>query len=84
MNIYYTTKTYIQIGAEIVCTPICSLAKKSIDMCSFPCLLKCAEVTPVCKTDDVMDKQNYRPVSVLPCLSKIFESVLIDQMRTFI
>ena len=73
----------IKIGAEILCTPICSLVNKSIDMCSFPCLLKCAEVTLVYKKDDVMDKQNYRPVSVLPCLSKVFESVLIDQMRTF-
>ena len=46
----------IKIGAEIVCTPICSLVNKSIDMCSFPCLLKCAEVTPVYKKDDVMNK----------------------------
>ena len=31
-----------------------------------------------------LNKKNYRPVSVLPCIGKIFESILIDQMQQFI
>ncbi len=27
------------------------------------------------------DKGNYRPISVLPCISKIFESILTDQLQ---
>ena len=31
----------------------------------------------------MMDKRNYRPVSTLPCLSKIFEGVLVDQINMY-
>ncbi len=38
---------------------------------------------PVYKKDDPLDKKNYRPVSVLPCLSKLFERVLLEQVNVF-
>ena len=31
----------------------------------------------------MLDKKNYRPISVLPCISKVFEGLLIDQIRVF-
>ena len=40
--------------------------------------LKNASFTPVYKKDDPTDKVNYRPVSVLPLLSKIFEKVIYN------
>ncbi len=49
----------------------------------FPAPLKRAEVTPIHKKYDVMLKENYRPVSVLPALSKIFEGVLVDQLTGY-
>ena len=38
---------------------------------------------PVYKKEDPLDKKNSRPVSVLPCLSKLFESVLLEQINLF-
>jgi hypothetical protein len=35
--------------------------------------MKAAQVTPVFKKKSPLDKANYRPVSILPTLSKIFE-----------
>jgi hypothetical protein len=55
----------------------------SIEQSVFPEMLKCAEVTPIFKKNDMLDKKIYRPVSVLPCLSKVFEGLLIDQMTRF-
>ena len=46
----------------------------------FPDSLKKATITPVYKKDDPTDKVNYRPVSVWPLLSKIFEKVIHDQL----
>ena len=46
--------------------------------------LKLAEVRPIFKKESTLDKKNYRPVSVLPCMTKLFESVLIDQMTSFL
>ena len=46
--------------------------------------LKFADITPVHKKDEANDKQNYRPVSVLPLLSKVFEKVIYDQLSQYI
>ena len=34
------------------------------------------QITPIFKKDDELVKQNYRPVTVLPCLNNIFEKLL--------
>ncbi len=36
------------------------------------------EITPLYKKGDIYDKGNYRPANVLPCVSNLFECVLID------
>ena len=47
---------------------------------TFPNELKNADVSPVEKKKDRCDKSNYRPVSILPLLSKLFERILYEQM----
>ena len=46
----------------------------------FPNLLKIAKVTPVYKKGDSDLFENYRPVSVLSSVSKVFEKVMYNQM----
>ena len=46
-------------------------------------MLKTAVITPIYKKGSELDKTNYRPVSVLPCMSKLFEGVLLDQLSPF-
>ena len=50
----------------------------------FPDSLKFANITPVHKKDKATGKQNYRPVSVLPLLSKVFEKVIYDQLSQYL
>ena len=38
--------------------------------------LKYADVTPVFKKDDKSDKINYRPINILPNLSKVYERIM--------
>ena len=47
---------------------------------SFPTKLKVVDVSPVFKKDNPLKTKNYRPVSVLPVVSKIFERLLHKQM----
>ena len=36
------------------------------------------------KKDDLLDKENYRPVSILPLLSKVFEKLIYKQLSNHI
>ena len=57
--------------------------KWEIGKCLFPDLLKSADVTPAFKKIDQLTKDYYRPISVLTCISKIFEGILYDQASVF-
>ena len=46
--------------------------------------MKIANITPVHKNDEATDKENYRPVSLLPLLSKVFERLLYDQLSDYL
>ena len=52
-------------------------------MGKFPDILKKPEVTQVHEKDDMNDKQNYRPVSILSNLSKVFEKLIYSQINTY-
>jgi hypothetical protein len=49
----------------------------------FPRDFKHAEVVPIHKKKDVLDKSNYRPVSVLCSLSKVAEGIICDQLNQY-
>ena len=55
----------------------------SWEICKFPSCLKMANVTTVYRKGNRSDKNNYRPVSILPNLSKVFERCLGKQIFTF-
>ena len=52
--------------------------------CVFPRKLKLADVSPVYKKGERTDKGNFRPVSILPAVSKVYESLLFRQINDFI
>ena len=56
---------------------------KSLRLRKFPSSMKLANITPVFKKDDRTDKSNYRPISILPNLSKIFEKCIYNQLSVF-
>ena len=49
-------------------------------MTTFPAPFKFADVSPIFKSDDNMNKGNFRFVSILSILSKLYENVLNEQM----
>lgn len=70
--------------AENLSHHLASVFNQCIDTCSFPAGAKNAEVTPVFKKDDNLVMKNYRPVSILPSLSKVLEKLLHKQMLPFL
>ena len=56
---------------------------KTIEFSTFPFCMKLEDVTPVYKKGNRSVKDNYRPVSILPNLSKVFERCLYKQMSPY-
>ena len=50
---------------------------------SFPEDLKCAEVVPIYKKNDKKDKSNYRPISLLSNISKVYERCMQEQLDEY-
>ena len=45
--------------------------------------MKYADVTPIHKEDDKNDKTDYRPISILPYLSKVYEGLMYNQISPY-
>ncbi len=60
--------------------PITLIVNQMLTTGIFPDRLKTAKVTPIFKKDDDTLFTNYRPISVLPAISKIFEKVIFKQL----
>ena len=62
---------------------ICRFFNESLKKSTFPSILKNANITPVFKKWHRGSKENYRPVSVLPVISKMLEKLLWKQITIF-
>ncbi len=63
---------------------ILQLVNKSFSSGIFPDILKTAKVKPLFKKNDPTLMGNYRPVSILSCVSKIFEKIMKNRLRTYL
>ena len=68
---------------EVMITPLCIIINKSLEEGVFPTRMKNAEVVPLYKGKDRLNKNNYRPISLLLTISKILEKVVYSQTYTF-
>ena len=55
----------------------------SITESEFPDKLKKSEVIPLYKKQDLLKKENYRPISFLPHVSKVFERIFYAQINNY-
>ena len=74
----------LKIGSAPLAPPICNLVNLMFMESCFPDILKYAEVAALFKRLDNLNKGNYRPVSVLTALSKVFEKVSCVQMSSYV
>ena len=69
---------------DIVSGYLSTIYNDSINSEKFPDSLKTADVTPIHKEKVTTLKKNYRPISILPTISKIYESIMNEQILTYI
>ena len=73
----------IKVNENFFAEAICFYFNKSLENGKFPNCLKLANITPVFKKGARTSKNNYRPVSILPVFSKIYEGLLSRQLSEF-
>ena len=67
-----------------MCTTIDEIFNDCIENSSFPDELKCADVTSLPKNGPTNSRTNFRPISVLPTVSKLFERLMDKQVVSYI
>ena len=68
----------------ILATSITQICNLSIKLSTVPDECKIAKLKPFYKKGKKTDPKNYRPISLLPAISKILEKVIHDQTMEFV
>lgn len=61
---------------HLLALPLTLIFNRSLDDGTFPDVWKIARIVPVLKKNDPTDVKNYRPISLLSCIPKVFESLV--------
>ena len=72
-----------KIIKSFISEPLSKIINSSFTHGHFPDILKLARITPIHKNGDNQQATNYRPISSLPYLSKIFERSMTNRLINF-
>ena len=72
---------FMKIALPFIENSLALLFNTSMETSKFPVLWKIARVTPIYKEGERTDKSNYRPISVLPVISRLFEKLISNQLH---
>ena len=76
-------KVYKYIIPQII-EPVAHIINLSMKSGTMPLACKIASVTPILKTGDPNDPNNYRPISILPLLGKCIEYFVNQQLTEYV
>ena len=78
------TTYYVKSASRSIAYNLSILFNQTIKEGMFPDMFKLAKIIPVFKNDSPLTPSNYRPISILPILSKIFERLMYNRLLSFV
>ena len=70
---------FLKEGSTVLAMPLTQICNLSITLSAFPNKCKHAKLKPLFKKGSTTEPKNYRPISLLPLVSKIIEKVIHEQ-----
>ena len=80
----YIDTSIIKLAKSEILPAITHIVNLSIKHSVFPSFWKTAKVIPILKKGDPCEPKNYRPVAILPILSKILEKIISQQIIQYL
>ena len=74
---------FMKLALPYIENSLAFLFNTSIETSQFPDSWKVARITPIFKDGDKTEKPNYRLISVLPVISKLFEKLVFNQLYQY-
>ena len=75
---------FLKDGANILALPISQICNLSIMLSIFPSKCKIAKLKPLYKKGSRTNPKNYRPISLLPLISKVIEKIIHQQVQEYL
>jgi len=83
-NFYDIPAKFLKISANSLSSWLSEFFNKCMAKGEFPNLLKIVQITPIPKITSPKSPNDYRPISILPTLSKVFEKVIYSRLYSFV
>jgi hypothetical protein len=76
--------SHLKLSLDVIAPYIVKIVNQSFRQSKFPDSMKTAKIVPIFKSGSPTDKNNYRPIAILPVLSKILEKVVHKRLLNFL
>ena len=77
------TKKILAMTKGICSSYLRDIFNNSLQTHSFPLELKLTDISQIHKKDETTKKENYRPISILPSICKLFEKIMHNQIENY-
>ena len=83
-NLYDVPAKFLKIIIEHIADILCTLYNDCMAIGQYPDVFQVGKVVPIYKQGSKVNIGNYRPISLLPTLNKIFEKILHKRIYDFL
>ena len=83
-DMFQLSSSLLKAVNPATCELLASVFNKCVEKTYYPKILKTAKVIPIFKSREKDNTQNYRPLSLLPVIGKVFEKLICARIYCFL